>query len=184
MQNKNDIKGDIKMVENRKKLLEQIGITKSVKKLAGYEWNEISENKILSEEFIREFQTHLNWSAICQYQQLSEDFIREFKENVYWYSIFKNQKLSKKFIYEFQPKVNWFAISCSQHITDDFLIEFQDNIYWESYFVQHKASFNIIKKFILKSYFLKLDDLDVSHLTIVLKKKIKKMFKLKYMFTK
>jgi hypothetical protein len=168
-------------------LLRQIGIKKKVEKvkdLKYIDWDKISENKILTEEFIREFSGYLNWSAICIYQELSEDFIREFKDKVYWYSIFKNQNLSRGFIYDFLPKVNWLAISSSKHLTDDLIIEFQDKISWELHFIHRESSFNIIKKFILKTDFKKLENFQTSHLTSEQKLAIEKMFKLKYMFTK
>ena len=45
-------------------------------------WTDISKNKILSENFMREFQNKVNWYYISRYQQLSKDFIREFKHKM------------------------------------------------------------------------------------------------------
>lgn len=48
------------------------------------EWEWVSINSNLSEDFIREFQDKLNWYNISEYQKLSEDFIREFQYEVEW----------------------------------------------------------------------------------------------------
>ena len=60
-------------------------------------WGNISTNKTLSEDFIREFKDYVIWSEISKYQNLSEDFIIEFKNKVDWYSIYLHQKLSTEF---------------------------------------------------------------------------------------
>ena len=42
-------------------------------------WNYISDNYKLSENFIREFQDKVNWWCMLNYQNLSEKFKSEFK---------------------------------------------------------------------------------------------------------
>lgn len=75
--------------------------------LSGYYWSELCRNKILSEEFIREFKDYVNWYYVSSSQSLSENFIREFKDSVDWRYIGIRQNLSKEFIYEFYDKVDW-----------------------------------------------------------------------------
>jgi len=41
-------------------------------------WNYISANKKLSEDFIERFQSKVGWCCISKYQKLSEDFIERF----------------------------------------------------------------------------------------------------------
>ena len=71
------------------------------------DWFDISMNKSLSEDFIREFCTKVDWYVISEYQILSEGLIGEFQYNVNWYAISTFQKLSEGFIGEFKDKVIW-----------------------------------------------------------------------------
>ena len=57
-------------------------------------------------KFIRD-PDNVNWNYICIYKILSEEFIREFQDNINWYNISFCQNLSKSFIYEFYDKVYW-----------------------------------------------------------------------------
>ena len=52
-------------------------------------WDYISHDQKLSEEFIREFQHRVDWYWISKYQTLSESFIEEFQNSVYWKVILK-----------------------------------------------------------------------------------------------
>jgi len=70
----------------------------------------------------------INWNYISSDQKLSEEFIREFKDKVYWYSISRYQKLSEEFIREFKDKVNWYSISRYQKLSEEFIKEFNLNI--------------------------------------------------------
>ena len=72
------------------------------------EWDDISKNTILSEDFIREFRyefDEVGWGYISIYQKLSEDFIREFKDDVDWCFISQYQQLSDEFKEEFKHKM-------------------------------------------------------------------------------
>jgi len=48
------------------------------------DWEFISQNQCLSEDFIREFKDKVDWTLICENQTLSEDFINEFEDKVDW----------------------------------------------------------------------------------------------------
>ena len=69
-------------------------------------WKYISAKKILSEDFIREYQDKVNWYFISVYQKLSEDFIKEFQNKVDWELICSCQTLSEDFIREFKDKID------------------------------------------------------------------------------
>ena len=59
---------------------------------------------------VREFKNKVDWESISINQKLSENFIREFKNKVNWEFISKYQKLSENFIREFNLKIdkdNW-----------------------------------------------------------------------------
>jgi hypothetical protein len=59
-------------------------------------WEYISINQTLSEDFIREFRDRVDWLWISRKQNLSEDFIREFKNHVYWDSISRNPNIDRQ----------------------------------------------------------------------------------------
>jgi uncharacterized protein YnzC (UPF0291/DUF896 family) len=67
-------------------------------------WDEISENQNLSEEFIEKFKDKVYWERISRKQKLSEEFIEKFKDKVYWDVISVVQKLSEEFIEKFKHK--------------------------------------------------------------------------------
>jgi len=113
-------------------------------------WNYISKYQKLSEGFIREFQNKVNWTWISKYQKLSEDFIQEFQDKVNWYWISIYQKLSEDFIREFQDKVNWCWISIYQNLSKEFIREFQDKVNWDWISKYQKLSKDFIKEFNLE----------------------------------
>ena len=104
------------------------------KSLDDVNWCNISYNKNLSENFIREFQDNVYWHYISEYQKLSEDFIREFQDKVDWNCISTYQKLSENFIREFKDKVNWDYISKFQKLSENFIKEFDLNIDKDNWF--------------------------------------------------
>ncbi len=61
------------MINNQIILLKFIQINTNVN------WNYISENYKLSENFIKKFQDKFDWDYISMKQKLSESFIIEFK---------------------------------------------------------------------------------------------------------
>ena len=99
------------MSEYRKKLLNDIGVDFSELDITIQNWKLISKNKILSEEFIREFQDFVDWMYVTAFQTLSEEFIREFQE-----------------------KVSRTYVSSRQFLTDEFLVEFKHKIQLDTYF--------------------------------------------------
>lgn len=63
-------------------------------------WDSISEEEHLSEEFIREFKENLNWKSISSLIMLTESFIVEMKAYVDWNIVFSLQNISYSFIVE------------------------------------------------------------------------------------
>ena len=110
-------------------------------------WNFISYNQTLSEDFIRKFQNKVNWYYISRYQKLTEDFIREFKDKVNWARISTYQKLSESFIREFQDQLNWNYISANQKLSEALIREFKDKVSWDSISAYQKLSEAFIREF-------------------------------------
>ena len=62
----------------------------------------------LPEDIVRKFQhrfSQSSWCYISFYRILSENFIREFQEKVNWINIGRGQRLSENFIKEFESKL-------------------------------------------------------------------------------
>jgi hypothetical protein len=87
------------------------------------DWNKVSRQPDLTEDFIREFQDHLDWEVISAQNTLSEDFIREMKDKVDWNEISMREDLDEDFIREFQDRVNWCYVSDS--VWEDLSPEFR-----------------------------------------------------------
>ena len=62
-------------------------------------------NQIILFKFI-EINDNVNWNHISIDYKLSENFIREFKDKVNWWCMLNYQKLSEKFKEEFKHKLN------------------------------------------------------------------------------
>jgi hypothetical protein len=169
----------------RQKLLKEINITKRAENLSKCEWIDISRNKGLTEEFIREFQDEVSWIDISTLT-ISLEFIREFQEQVKWYNICQCQVLTEDFIREFQDRVFWDYISTNQKVSDEFLLEFNNKIHWNWYFKVRKISFWLIKKLIFKGKLKKIDynELNIKHLTENQKMDIYKMLTMKQIFVR
>ena len=98
------------------------------KSLDNVDWESISIDQKLSDDFIRIFQDYIDWYWVSIYQKLSEEFIREFQGKIEWFLISRYQKLSEEFIKEFQFKLDWDEISLYQKLSPEFINEFYLNI--------------------------------------------------------
>lgn len=81
-------------------------VRKNKETLNKIDWENISKNKNLTENFIREFENNIDWFYISGFQNLSEDFLLEFKNKIYWNNIAynKNLSLSKNFTEKFNTR--------------------------------------------------------------------------------
>lgn len=116
------------------------------------DWEAISINQKLSEDFIKEFKDKVDWYWISMNQKLSEDFIREFQNRVNWDCISIYQKLSEDFIREFQGKVNWNYVSTYQILSESFIREFQNKVNWN-----YIAKYQILSESFIKEFNLEID---------------------------
>ena len=148
------------MSEYRKKLLNDIGVDFSELDITIQNWKLISKNKILSEEFIREFQDFVDWMYVTAFQTLSEEFIREFQE-----------------------KVSWTYVSSRQFLTDEFLVEFKHKIQLDTYFGSQKSSMFILMKFIIKSSYEHIPPLSLKSLDAQQQQEIQRLLDIKNLFS-
>ncbi|AUN01423.1 hypothetical protein EXM90_11505 [Clostridium botulinum] len=81
-------------------------VRKNKETLNEIDWENISKNKNLTENFIIEFENNIDWFYIKCFQNLSENFLLKFKNKIYWsnvpYSV--NLSLSKDFTEKFNTK--------------------------------------------------------------------------------
>lgn len=61
-------------------------------------WYQLSCHYPMTEEFIERYAGRVNWSAICWHQKLSEDFVEKHADRIVWYALHKKQDFSEEFI--------------------------------------------------------------------------------------
>ena len=98
------------------------------KSLDDVDWESISIEQKLSDDFIRKFQDYIDWYWVSIYQKLSEELILEFQGKINWFLISRYQKLSENFIKAFQFKLDWDWVLNYQKLSPEFIKEFNLNI--------------------------------------------------------
>ena len=98
------------------------------KSLDDVDWESISIEQKLSDDFIRKFQDYIDWYWVSIYQKLSEEFILEFQGKINWFLISRYQKLSENFIKAFQFKLDWDWVLNYQKLSPEFINEFNLSI--------------------------------------------------------
>jgi hypothetical protein len=96
------------------------------------DWFHIIWHNILSEDFIKEFQSYLDFGIVNQRQSLSEEILSYlFDNNCCVRSAARYQRLSEKFIKKYHTHLMWQHIVVYQKLSEDFLREYQDYFDWE-----------------------------------------------------
>jgi hypothetical protein len=99
------------MNEYRESLLRKFCIYKSESLLSKYDWFSISKDKILSEEFITEFQDNVIWICISRKQNLSDEFLVKFQHKIAWDHYFFHQMASYYITKKFYHKTTYKTIT-------------------------------------------------------------------------
>jgi len=76
------------------------------KSIADVDWEAISQDVKLSEEFIAYFKDRVIWYLISTYQTLSEAFIEKFAKKVWWIEIATHQILSRDFVEKYRYRLD------------------------------------------------------------------------------
>lgn len=113
-------------------------------------WEYISNNILLSDDFIIEFHDKLDWNGVSGFQTLNESLIKKFSNKVNWKKISYYQLLSEDFIIQHKDYVDWKEISRSQKLSEDFIVKFEDKVDWHDIFYNQNLSENFIIKFLNK----------------------------------
>ena len=96
------------------------------------DWYEIFKTRILSEEFMREYDYFISYNHISKFQKLSEKYIRDCRFLLDWVYISEYQKLSLEFMEDFSDSLNWTLICQNNIIPIDYLERLQVYVSWES----------------------------------------------------
>lgn len=111
-------------------------------------WGDIASYQKLSEKFMIEFEDELDWSAISGFQVLPEKFIEKYKDKLDWHLIVEHQKLSCKFIEKHKDKALFFgSAETSQTLSEKFIEKFKDELDWNEISRNQKLSERFIRKF-------------------------------------
>lgn len=77
------------------------------------DWNQISRQPDLSEDFIREYEKQINWDILLLSQnkseKINESFVENLKDVIDWSAVARSQLLSFSFIKQHLPRlpVKW-----------------------------------------------------------------------------
>lgn len=96
------------------------------------EWDEISWNLHLTDDFIREFKDRIDFTEACEHHVFSEEFIEEMIDYVDWEKISEYQVLSKEFCLKHKHRVDWYYLSTKKWVTVDFIREYSEFVNWRS----------------------------------------------------
>ena len=109
-------------------------------------WGVISSHQDLSENFIREFQDHLDWGNISTCQELSENFIFEFKDKLNWENISRFKFLREEFIDRVEDKIHWNYLTTYRKFSEQFIEKHIEHFEWEHIFEYQTVSEDFMKK--------------------------------------
>lgn len=108
----------------------------------------ISEQEVLSEEFMDKYSNYLFWDDLCKHQQMSEDFIENHLNKIYPKPLLDRGLISERFLRKYAFDINWKTISNSlAPLSIDFLREFKDKIDWSRYMCYHTLTEQLIEEF-------------------------------------
>ena len=100
-----------------------------------------------------------------------------------WYNVSMHPDLTDEFIREFSDKIIWNVLCLSRAVLSDTIVcEFNHFINFHAYFYHKKANYELIKQYILKTDYRKVENFKSTHLTNTQKQSIQKILNLKYLF--
>lgn len=110
----------------------------------------VFQNNIISEDFLYKNYNKFNHKYFLQYQDLSEDFIESIAGRLDaddWRLISFRQKLSENFIRKYKDVIDWQTISSTQILSLEFIREFQDSVCWDDISAFQDLNMSFIKEF-------------------------------------
>lgn len=105
-------------------------------------WDYICEYQILSPELMNDFHDRLNFKIISSCQELPEDFIDKFHEKFFWTDICRYQVLNEDFMRRHDSKLDFAMVSRWQKFSMDFYIDYIDRMNRELVFKNRFIDFS------------------------------------------
>ena len=121
------------LTQEIKRIFEHTGIKCPIYKfenLDRFDFNVISSQCYLSEEFMERFANKLNWEFISRWQRLSNGFIRKFKYELDWRQMVSTQALSEDLMEEHAQLIDWGNVARYQKLSEEFISKFKDRLFW------------------------------------------------------
>ena len=87
------------------------------------DWQYISYQGPLTEEFILEFKDYVDWYYITKYQKLSEDFLDKCNESEFWRYYAVSDNISLKILSKYLKKLQGNFVIINEKITREFIVE-------------------------------------------------------------
>lgn len=96
-------------------------------------WENISNRRDLTDEFIREFADYLNWDQLSSNSNvyLSETIMDEFKDRINWVLISGNKLLEPWEVDKYRDLLDWNRLTRWQKLTEEQLYKYSHLINWE-----------------------------------------------------
>lgn len=96
-------------------------------------WDNISNRRDLTDEFIREFANYLNWDQLSSNSNiyLSETIMEEFKDKINWVLISGNKLLEPWEIDKYKDLLNWERLTKWQKLTDEQMYKYSHLLNWD-----------------------------------------------------
>lgn len=97
------------------------------------DWNSISQNELLTDEFVERYADKLNWEYISNRGNLSDEFIRQYADRLNWSARMACTISTRpvEFIKEFQTYINWDIFHKTAHSYFEFVENFPEQVDWE-----------------------------------------------------
>ena len=116
-------------------------------------WKVISATQHFSKKLIEDFAAWIDWYYYFtyKYEEITDDFIREFVDYLNWSEIIKTEyKFSKDILREFQDRVDWHTYARWRAIPINFMVEMKDRIPFTNCLLHQQFSEEFIEKYIQK----------------------------------
>lgn len=112
-------------------------------------WELLSKSQTFREEFIEEMQEHVVWTYLVMDQQLSEEFLHKHYENIkdYFSWIWRKQNVSVSFIETYKERVDWLQLSYNEILSKEVIETYQDKLDWTALTSSYPLTEEFIRMF-------------------------------------
>lgn len=151
-----------------------------------WNWLDVCITQTLSEQFILDFEEHLDIATVSIHQNLSTEFLYQnaVRMRMDFTVLGQFQRLSEEFIRDFKEEFDWRKLSLCQDLSDQFIIEMSEYVDFDTLFILKGATYPIILKFLSKSTVRDLESLKLNRLSEEEIEDLERIFKFTSLFKK